>query len=157
MREQSPNIATGAIHERGLAAVEFAIILPVVLLIMLATAELGRAFYQDNTLAKAVRDGARYLADQAIDGTTGVIALDTTKQSQTKNLVIYGNTAGTGAPLLPGLAPEQITITSPDPLHVHVSAAYPYQPIFASLPGFGMIADISTTMTLSAATTMRAL
>lgn len=157
MREQSPNIATGAIHERGLAAVEFAIILPVVLLIMLATAELGRAFYQDNTLAKAVRDGARYLADQAIDGTTGVIALDTTKQSQTKNLVIYGNTAGTGAPLLPGLAPEQITITSPDPLHVHVSAAYPYQPIFASLPGFGMTADISTIMTLSAATTMRAL
>jgi hypothetical protein len=52
--------------------------------------------------------------------------IDATTLSQTKNLVIYGNTAGTGAPLLPGLAPEQITITSPDPLHVHVSAAYPF-------------------------------
>jgi Flp pilus assembly protein TadG len=138
MRAQFSNIATGG---------------------MLATAELGRAFYQDNTLTKAVRDGARYLADQAINSTTGVIPtpIEATTQTQAKNLVVYGNIAGTGTPLLPGLAPGQITVTTLDPLHVQVSAAYPYQPIFASLPGFGLTSDISTGITLSAATTMRAL
>jgi Flp pilus assembly protein TadG len=157
MTMRAPGSVIDRIHERGLAAVEFAIILPVVLFIMLATAELGRALYQSNALTKAVRDGARYLADEALNATTGVIELDATKQSQTKNLVIYGNTPGAGAPVLPGLAPAQITITSPDPLHVRVSAAYPYQPMFALLPGLGLTPNVSTAMTLSAATTMRAL
>lgn len=143
----------------GLAAVEFAIILPVVLLIMLATAELGRVLYQYNTLTKAVRDGARYLSSEAINGSTGLIDLDATKLLQTRNLVVYGNIAGTGTSLLPGLAPGQIVIPDPptNPQHINVQANYPYQPIFASLPGFGLMSNISTAWILSAATSMRAL
>lgn len=154
-----PKHVTGRPRERGLAAVEFAILLPLVLLIMLATAELGRALYQYNTLTKAVRDGARYLSGVAISGSAGVINLDGTKVPYTKNLVVYGNTAGTGTPLLPGLSPGNITIADPppDPLHVRVQAVYPYQSIFATLPGFGLMSDIGTAWTLTAATTMRAL
>jgi Flp pilus assembly protein TadG len=153
----TPGQSIGQPRERGLAAVEFAILLPLVLLIMLATAELGRALYQYNTLTKAVRDGARYLSSVAIIGGTGVIGLDADKVADTRNLVIYGNTGGTGTPLLPGLAPGQITVTVPDPLQVQVQAAYPYQSIFATLPGFGLMSDIGTAWTLTAATTMRAL
>jgi Flp pilus assembly protein TadG len=144
-------------REQGLAAVEFAIILPLVLLIMLATAELGRALYQYNTLTKAVRDGARHLSSVAIIGGTGIISLDADKVTDTRNLVIYGSTGGTGTSLLPGLAPGQITVTAPDALHVRVQAAYPYQPIFATLPGFGLMSDISANWNLTAASTMRAL
>lgn len=153
-----PHSILGRHRARGLAAVEFAIILPLVLLIMLATAELGRALYQYNTLTKAVQDGARYLSNEATKGSsTGLINLDTTKESQTRNLVVFGNPAGAGAPLLPGLAPERVTVTSPDPLHVEVRVNYPYQPIFPSLPGFGAMSDMSTAWTLSAVTTMRAI
>lgn len=147
----------GRRRERGLAAVEFAILLPLVLLIMLATAELGRALYQYNTLTKATRDGARYLSGVVLNSTTGVINLDAGKVADARNLVIYGNPVGTGTPLLPGLAPGQITIAAPDTLHVRVQAAYPYQPMFASLPGFGLMADIGTAWTLTATVTMRAL
>jgi hypothetical protein len=153
----TPERIIGRPRERGLAAVEFAIILPLVLLIMLATAELGRALYQYNTLTKAVRDGARHLSSIAIIGGTGVIGLDDDKVADTRNLVIYGNTGGTGTPLLPGLAPGQIMVVAPDALHVQVQAAYPYQSIFATLPGFGLMSDIGTAWTLTAATTMRAL
>jgi Flp pilus assembly protein TadG len=146
-------------REQGLAAVEFAILLPVVLLIMLATAELGRALYQYNTLTKAVRDGARYLSSVAITGDVGIIDLTTAKITETKNLVVFGNVSGAGTTLLPGLTAAQITILDPppDPLHVRVQAAYSYQPILATLPGFGAMADISAAWTLTAAATMRAL
>jgi Flp pilus assembly protein TadG len=149
----------GRSREQGLAAVEFAIILPLVLLIMLATAELGRALYQYNTLTKAVRDGARYLSSVAIGGGAGVIDLTGTKMTNTKNLVVFGNISGTGTSLLPGLTLAQITIPDPplDPLHVRVQAAYTYQPIFATLPGFGLMSDISANWNLTAASTMRAL
>jgi Flp pilus assembly protein TadG len=157
MRSFTSYRVVGRQHERGLAAVEFAILLPLVLLIMLATAELGRALYQYNTLTKAVRDGARHLSSVALTGGAGLIDLTPAKLTDTRNLVIYGNTGGTGTPLLPGLAPGQIAVTAPDALNVRVQAAYPYQSIFSTLPGFGLMSDIGTAWTLTAAITMRAL
>jgi len=78
--------------QRGVALVEFALILPFLLLLSLITVEFGRAIWQYNTLTKSVRDAARYLSLQ----TPG------TKMAQAKNLVVYGNLAGTGAPLARG-------------------------------------------------------
>ncbi len=144
--------------ERGIAAVEFAIVLPLLLLMMLATAELGRAFYQYDTLTKAVRDGARYIAGVAYSGTTGTISLTASDIQITRNLVVYGNIAGGNTPLLPGLSASDVSVSAVDAIHVQVAAAYPYSPIFASLPTFGLgPADLSTTFTLTADVTMRAL
>jgi Flp pilus assembly protein TadG len=80
--------------QRGTAAVEFALILPLLLVLTLMVTELGRALMQYDTLTKSVRDAARYLSVQ----TPG------THQAQARNLVVYGNTAGTGTPLVPGLS-----------------------------------------------------
>lgn len=157
MRSLAAYRVIGRSRERGLAAVEFAMLLPLMLLIMLATAELGRALFQYNTLTKAVRDGARHLSSVAIGDATETISLDGDKLTDTRNLVIYGNTAGTGTPLLPGLTPGQLVITAPDALHVRVQAAYPYQSIFSTLPGFGLMTDIGMSWTLTSAITMRAL
>jgi Flp pilus assembly protein TadG len=151
----------GPTAQQGLAAVEATIVLPILLLLMLATAEFGRAFYQYNSLTKAVRDGARYLSENATDGITGVIAdpLDTAAVTRTKNLVVYGNPAGTGDALLEGLGIEQVTITPVDVAHVEVRANYTYRPIFASgLPDFGFgSGSIGTNFTFQATSTMRAL
>lgn len=148
--------------ERGVAAVEFAILAPIMLMLLLATAEFGRALYEYNTLAKAVRDGVRYYASNAIEGTTGVIptsdpyAIQT--QQATRNLIVYGNTAGTGTPVLNQFTVTQITFpTPPEPLDVVVRAQYPYQPIFSYLPTFGLGSAISTNFTFSVVETMRAL
>jgi Flp pilus assembly protein TadG len=145
-------------HQRGIAAIEMAIALPVLLLLLVATAEIGRAFYQYNTLTQAVRSAVRYLADNAIGGTSGVIALDDAKRVLVKNLVVYANTDGTGDPILTGLDIGNVTVSAPDASHIQVDAAYSYQPIFVRIPTFGAsTADIDTGFTLNASTTMRAL
>jgi Flp pilus assembly protein TadG len=79
--------------QRGVAIVEFALVLPMLVLMMYIVIELGRALMEYNTVAKSVRDAGRYLS----------IQLPGTKFTEAKNLVVYGNTAGTGSRLLSGL------------------------------------------------------
>jgi Flp pilus assembly protein TadG len=80
--------------QRGVAIVEFALILPFLLLLTFLTTEFGRAIWQYNTLTKSVRDAARYLSVQ----TPG------THITEARNLMVYGNPAGTGNPLALGLS-----------------------------------------------------
>jgi hypothetical protein len=158
---------TSNIHhrQRGIMMVEFIIVAPLLLLLMLGISEFGRALYQYNTLTKSVRDGARYLAANAVVGSTSTIVIDSTDISETENLVIYGNTAGTGSPKLPGLSAGDITVSClgggtacPGVEHIVVAAQYPYRSIMgATLATFGYRADVSLGITLTSTMTMRAL
>ena len=121
--------------QRGVAAVEMAIILPVILLLMLAVAELGRGFYQYDALSKAVRDGTRYLATNA-RLPTGVVSISSSVATAAKNLVVYGNETATGSPILPNLAAQDITATVINADSVSIQANYNYVPMFASIPTF---------------------
>ena len=89
-------------NDAGVQLVELAIVLPVLLMLFGAAAEFGRYFYEYTTLAKASRVAARYLATAATDGTADLAA---------KKLVVYGNVAGTGAPILSGLDVTNVQIT----------------------------------------------
>ncbi|MEE6274588.1 TadE/TadG family type IV pilus assembly protein [Georgenia wangjunii] len=51
-------------RERGAAAVEFALVVPLLLLLVLGIAELGRAYNIQTTLSAAARDGVRVMALQ---------------------------------------------------------------------------------------------
>ena len=124
------------IKQRGVAAVEMAIMLPVILLLMLAVAELGRAFYQYDTLSNAVRNGTRYLATNA-RLPTGVVSISSSVATAAKNLVVYGNETATGTPLLANLAVQDITTTQVGTDNVSIQVTYDYVPIFASIPTFG--------------------
>jgi Flp pilus assembly protein TadG len=73
-------------RQQGVALVEFAFVLPLLLVLSLVSTELGRAVYRYNTTAKAVRDAVRYLSVQ----TPG------THVTEARNLIVYGNVAGTG-------------------------------------------------------------
>lgn len=135
---------SGNMRQRGLAAVEFAIVLPLMLMLMLATAELGRAFYQYNTLHKAVQVGARYLASNAkAPGTTGVVAITDATLTTTRNLVVYGSLTGGGTPVLEALTVDDVEAEVLDGgLNVQVQAAYTYNPMFfPSIPTFGLTAQ----------------
>ncbi|MFD1213512.1 TadE/TadG family type IV pilus assembly protein [Arthrobacter sp. GCM10027362] len=48
--------------ERGAAAVEFALVLPVLLILIIGIADFGRAFFTEISLAQAAREGARVMA-----------------------------------------------------------------------------------------------
>ncbi|HEX2271797.1 MAG TPA: TadE/TadG family type IV pilus assembly protein, partial [Pyrinomonadaceae bacterium] len=90
--------------ERGVQLVETAIVIPILLLLFAGVAEFGRYFYEYTTLAKASRVGARYLAAKAAGGPNNW-------QANAKNIVVYGNIAGTGTPILSGLTTNNVTIT----------------------------------------------
>lgn len=145
-------------RQRGLAMVEFAITLPVLLLLMAATAELGHLIGQYDTLTNAVRDGARYAASAAANGSTGLVSITPQIQAAVANLVATGNTGGSGAALLPGLSAANVTVSDAGNGYVSVSAAYTYEPMAgATLPTFGLGNPISLSFTLNAAAVMRAL
>ncbi len=160
----------------GIATVEFAIAVPVLLLLLCAAAEVGKWLYEYNTLHKAVRDGVRYLSGVAIRGTTGVIdpAITTDPQNEevkrTKCLVVYGISALTNGsctgtdPVLPGLTTGKVTVTVIDAAHVQVQVGaiaatrYDYQPIFDGIPTFGFgNGSIDFNIDMTASATMRAL
>lgn len=81
-------------EQKGVALVEFALILPFLLLLSIIAIDFGRAIWEYNTLTKSVRDAARYLSIQT-PGTNVNVA---------QNLMVYGNRSGTGTPLATGLS-----------------------------------------------------
>jgi Flp pilus assembly protein TadG len=143
-------------RQRGLAAVEFALVLPLLLVVLLATAELGRMLSQYDTLNKSVRDGARYLASVALQA--GVMTVTAAEQTATQNLVVTGNVNGSGTALLPGLVAGNVTVSGSASGYVTVTASYTYQPmVAASLPMFGLRAPVAVNIPLNATVVMRAL
>jgi hypothetical protein len=145
-------------RQRGIAMTEFAIVLPVLLLLLFGITEVGRAIVRYNTLTKAVQDGARYAAAYALLGTTGAVNVDAQLQSATRNVVVYGNTAGTGQPLLQGLLPSQILLVDAGGDEIRVDAAYPYQPLLGTvLPNLGLGGSINTSFVMQTSVSMRAL
>jgi hypothetical protein len=144
--------------QRGVATIEFAIVAPVLLLLLFGVTEVGRALVRYNTLTKAVQDGARFAAGEALLGTTGQVMVDGALTTQVRNVVVYGNSAGNGTPVLPGLAPAQIAVIDAGGDEVRVQAAYPYTPLLGSaLPVFRLGSSPNLSFVMQAAVTMRAL
>lgn len=145
-------------RERGIAMVEFVVGTPVLFLLLYATCEFGNVFVQYSTLADAARNADRYLASNALLGSTGVVNLSPALTTAAQNLVVYGNAPGTGAPLLPGLAPGQVAVAVDTSNNVSVTVAYPYESLFGgTLPMFVNGGSIDTNFTLTVFTTMAAL
>lgn len=88
--------------DRGIQLVELALTLPVLILLFAAVAEFGRYFQSYTTLAKGSRVAVRYLATARSTGCDDLNA---------KNLVVYGNMAGTGNPIVNGLTVNNVSIT----------------------------------------------
>ncbi|HEX7865362.1 MAG TPA: TadE/TadG family type IV pilus assembly protein [Variovorax sp.] len=80
--------------QQGAALIELALIMPLLLLLTFITTEFGRAMYEYNEVVKSTRDAVRYLSLQ----TPG------TQVTEARNLIVYGNTAGTGSPVARGLS-----------------------------------------------------
>ena len=149
-------------RQQGVALIEFALVLPLLLILTLITTEFGRALYQYNTLTKSVRDAVRYLSTQ--DPT--ILTSDPGKVTNAKNLVVYGSFANTGTPLAIGLSTAQVpnptwqvVVGSPTINTVTIKVAgcanslppcYKFIPLISNLFGtaFGNInyGDISATM-----------
>src|SRR6267142_4114541 len=134
----------------GIQLVELAIVMPVFLLLLAATAEFGRFFYEYTTVAKAARVGSRYLISAAVNSAQDTAA---------KNLVVYGNAAGTGSPILSGLTTGNVVITRqggvpvlPQTVTVEI-VGFKHQPLFdlgrmINSPSLSLNIDVKPSVTM---------
>jgi Flp pilus assembly protein TadG len=143
--------------QRGIAAIEFLIVAPLLMLVVLAVSELGWAFHQYHTMTRAARDGARHVASNALVGSVGIVYLKDSVIQETRNLVVYGNVVGAGEPLLPGWSTADVTVTSPDSEHVSVSVRYGYIPLAGTIPAFYGGQPLSLTFEMQSTVQMRGL
>jgi len=139
----------------GTAMIEFAIILPILLLILFGITELGRALYQQNMLTQAVELGGRYMA--RVDGSVNADCTHsgdsadkwTAAVIRAKNLIICGVDAGCGGEttILPNITSDdiffEVNVGGESPVSacvITVRATANFQSIFGgdliSVPGY---------------------
>lgn len=145
-------------RQRGAVLAETAVALPLLIFIVILTAEITHAFVDHNTLTKSVRNGARYVASNAVLGTTGVVQLRAQLITEAQNLVVYGNISGGSRAIISGLAIGDVQVLDVGNDNIAVIAVHNYTGILGPiLPALGFGADSSLSHMLSATVTMRAL
>lgn len=107
--------------QEGTSTVEFAMMLPVLLMLIFMVSELGTMFYRLNAVTKSVQDAARYLSDVSVNPN---IALT---NAEVKNLICSGDIGGAGAQIVPDCQAKLVLDPLPSAAsgHITVSASYP--------------------------------
>lgn len=131
--------------QRGTAAVEMALMLPLLILLMFGGLEVAHFLYVEHQVVKGVRDGARYAARMPFGG-----AVEDTIKNVTRTGLVSG-----GTPRVDGWQNGQITVvfacngsselsgkgiykTTACPIFVTVSTTVPYRSLFGALTGFAV-------------------
>lgn len=97
------------------AAAEMALVMPLLLIIMMGSVELGNYFLDEHVLVKGLRDGARFAARQAFTNYNGCTATPADVPQavidNTKLIVRKGSLTSTDADLLPNWDDAATTFT----------------------------------------------
>jgi Flp pilus assembly protein TadG len=99
--------------ERGASAVEFAFVLPLLLVLVVGIAEFGRAFQVSGTLSAAAREGVRTMALQNDQ---------TAAKTMVKNVASSLSPAITDAQIV--ITPASCPVTYPSATNVTVTISY---------------------------------
>lgn len=148
MRPLLPALRETLADRRGSAAVEFAIIAPVLALVLIATIELGFAMRARIIAQEAASAGALYASQHAFDaaGITGIMAA--TSNASNEAVITAGTpTAWYGCPTATDVTPASQTDTcgdgKPARRYVTVTATVPRVSILGS--DLGLPADLTST------------
>ena len=107
-------------NEHGVAMVEMALVLPIIIMLFLGMVDFGRALFLYNNLANAAREGARY-------GAARVNPAPTPAEVQAyANTRIREFTCNASAP---NAAVATVTTTGSDPKITVAITGYPFNPI----------------------------
>lgn len=142
-------------EDRGTQLVEFAIAMPVLLLLLGGLAEFGRFYYTYTTLTNAVRGGARHASKWEKDSSWTV--------PETQRMVVYGDFNNTSSgPILPGLTTSHVQVIPNGPSVNNIDSVtvkingYNYKPLF-DLGALTGIKSLSLNIPMKASATMHQL
>lgn len=96
-------------RQRGNSMIEFALASTILLPLMTGAFQFGYGLYVYNRLENAVRCGARYAARLTYDSSTATPSAAFTTAIQ--NMVAYGNPSGGTSTVVPGLNPQDVSIS----------------------------------------------
>ncbi len=128
-------------NQRGVAAVEFAIVLPLLLFLFIGITEFGIAYYNKQVITNASREGARA-------GINAEDIEDAVQKYAQDRLITFGNYSP------PSATTDDIVVNDTEYLSVSVTFNYTYL-ILAGFRFFG--ADFGQTLNIGASTTMKKL
>ena len=86
-------------------------VLPLLLIVMFGTLELGNFFMNEHTLVKAVRNGARFAARQSFTQYPDCSSVSTALRDNTRNVVMNGYLSG-GTIITPSIQAADVTIST---------------------------------------------
>ncbi|MFT5716933.1 MAG: hypothetical protein ACI9T7_001116 [Oleiphilaceae bacterium] len=152
------------LKQNGVAAIEFTLLIPMFLLMIFVTAELGRGIYQYSQLTRMIRDAGRHLSQTVITTANGIpVTLNDANCdgciSDTKNLLIYGASTGSNT-LLSGINITDINIAEipADSGIMVITVDYDWTPIFFDkLSGFGLGEGLDLSFNLTSKYAVRAI
>jgi Flp pilus assembly protein TadG len=138
------------------AAAEMALVLPLLLIILFGSVELGNYFMNEHSLIKSVRDGARFAARQNFSLYPDCSTVDSSVVTETQNVESYGYLSG-GNVLTPNISASDIAVStgcataasgetmlgiyrgrSTGAQMVTVTASVPYRPILSAFGFTGL-------------------
>jgi Flp pilus assembly protein TadG len=93
----------------GAAAVEMALVLPLMLTLMFGSFEMGHYFWNEHKVVKGVRDAARFAGRQSFSKFDCSAVIDSTVETQIKNIARTGQVTG-GAAIVVGWVDDDITV-----------------------------------------------
>ena len=105
-------------NRRGNVAVEFALFLPILMLLLIGGLEIGNAIHQGTLIEKNLRAGTLYAA-RILNPDANGPALSAEDRATIQNLVKTGSQSGLDEPVVPGWADAAASLVI-DPTLVHV-------------------------------------
>lgn len=106
------------IRQKGVAAIEMAILLPLLILVFTGMIEYGRLMWHYDALAKATRDAARYLSKEEVNSAaidTALLMVDNAADAAGVKDLVPGNDENDGDVRVschPGCGnPERVTVS----------------------------------------------
>lgn len=131
-------------NRRGAAAVEFALLVPIILVTAAVIIELGRGLAQASAVEKGLRGGAMLAARSSWP------LVDSTELSNIRNMVMTGTVDGSGAPLVDGwvdtstvtIVPSTTTINGEEINVVTITAQAPFNELLPGITTFIGLSNI---------------
>lgn len=130
-------------RDDGAAAVEFALILPLLLLLISGIIDFGRIYFENSTLSGAAREGVRFVALGKTDGSAIADAVDYAAGMSGLNVTVkisgVSTTVESGGTVVAGVTLP--TCTPGDAVTVVVSTPFTF---WTPLPGIAHFTGVDT-------------